>query len=360
MAEPQTLNPKSPNSQPRLATKEKKLARMTVLNDALMKQMRGLESSMHAKEDTLRAQNEIITELSEQKKRLQDENASLTKRCISYSEREDKAWRLNKLQAERMGTLWAFAQMLSMSLLEDGAVSPEVGKQTIGFVYRDLIRARALMAGASLKLQKVMRGHLGRKAFRRTGRPHGIPLPVAWDAAVASAKRGTARSAIKANKDRGGAGRFVPLEDLKMLVKSLLLLPDGVHRLTSTPNLLRHASSQVSIRLRSDVEEELSKFSNALRQTSDLIVEGLRGVGVSENSVSCQAGTTLSGVPHLKPSPHVDRPVGTPWVGAWAQPAIYVKRHVLNQVALQTPGDDQWSEVKQAAWARPGFGPKPE
>lgn len=217
------------------------------------------------------------------------------------------------------------------------------------------------MANASRRLQKVVRGHFGRKEFRRAGRPLGIPLPVSWDAATASSRKGATKSAIKAaTKAPGGGRRYAPLEDLKMLIEGLMLLPDGVHRLTATPHLLRHASSQVSISLRSDVKEELAKFSGVLRQTADLIMEGLRGIGVPESSVGCQAGTAMSGVPHLKPAPHVDRPVGTPWVGAWAQPAIYVKRHVLNQVSLQTPADDQWAEVSQAAWTRPGFGPQPE
>ena len=44
-----------------------------------------------------------------------------------------------------------------------------------------------------------------------------------------------------------------------------------------------------------------------------------------------QAGPTLSAVPHLVPRAHVERVRG-PWVGGWAQPAVYIRKHVPTQV----------------------------
>lgn len=145
-----------------------------MLNDALMKQMTGLESSMHAKEETLRAQNEIITELSEQKKRLQDENARLTMRCIEYSGREDEAWRLNKLQAERMDALWGFTQMVSLSLVDDAAVPSDLRKQTMGFVYRDMIRFSSLSSLTSLLLVDPRMHFYGMQTSNCTALAHAV------------------------------------------------------------------------------------------------------------------------------------------------------------------------------------------
>jgi hypothetical protein len=59
-------------------------------------------------------------------------------------------------------------------------------------------------------------------------------------------------------------------------------------------------------------------------------------------------------VPHLKPGQHVDKGGGL-WVGLWAQPPTFVKKHLLTQRQVQTPGDEQWAVVQQPAWTRPGF-----
>uniref|UniRef100_A0A7S1E1H2 Uncharacterized protein n=1 Tax=Hemiselmis andersenii TaxID=464988 RepID=A0A7S1E1H2_HEMAN len=144
------------------------------------------------------------------------------------------------------------------------------------------------------------------------------------------------------------------MADLELLVKGMLMLPDGVRRLTATPMLLRHAKSQASVELKRSISSELRSFGEFLGRASELIVTGLKAAGVSEVDQGCQTGVPLASVPHLIPRPHVERP-GTAWVGAWAQPAIHVKRHVLTQVTVQTPSEEGWGEVPQPAWSRPGF-----
>jgi hypothetical protein len=88
-----------------------------------------------------------------------------------------------------------------------------------------------------------------------------------------------------------------------------------------------------------------------------------------------QAGPTLAAVPHLVPRAHVERVRG-PWVGGWAQPAVYVRKHVPTQVwrrvaglcarrdrvtgagrqvLVQTPSEEEWGSVQQPAWERPGL-----
>jgi len=134
----------------------------------------------------------------------------------------------------------------------------------------------------------------------------------------------------------------------------LLMLEPGVQRLTATPALLRHARGEASVSLKKSVSKELAKFKTFLQEASAKIMKGLHAAGVSEVNASCQVGPPLASVPHLKPMSHVDR-VGAPWVGAWEQSSIYVRRHVITQVAVQTPGEEQWEEVEQPTWSKPGF-----
>lgn len=90
-------------------------------------------------------------------------------------------------------------------------------------------------------------------------------------------------------------------------------------------------------------------------------------------------------MPHLIPRSHVERARG-PWVGAWAQPPAYVRKQVPTQVCslppqscsllpspsspcffhcvltlavvqvfVQTPAEEEWEEVDQPEWERPGL-----
>lgn len=200
------------------------------------------------------------------------------------------------MQSERMASLWDLVLMMALSLDPEEDTPAHLRKQAIGFMYRDILRARLAMAKASRLVQKVLRGHFGRKEFRRAGKRHSIPLPVPWEAAVAKRRGGApSKSALKSGK----GGQQAPLEDVKILIKGLMLLPEGVYKLTSTPALLRHAASRVSVRLREGVKGDLAAFAAELGRTSELIMQGLRAVGVSEESVGCQVSVWFVQAVHL-------------------------------------------------------------
>lgn len=61
------------------------------------------------------------------------------------------------------------------------------------------------------------------------------------------------------------------------------------------------------------------------------------------------ADTRACAKPYLTPY------VQDPWVGLWAQPPIFVQKHLHTQKMLQTPKDEDWAGVAQPAWTRPGF-----
>lgn len=339
----------------RLVAKEKKVARLTRLNESLMAQIGGWEDAIQAKEETVEALNEVIATLTQQKIKLTEETLQATDRSVRLRTALQDANRRLGVQARRVASLYAFAQALALSSVRPDDLPPHQHPHWVGFLFRDVLRAQARMAVAALRVQKVLRGHAGRNRFKTLARPHRLPLPLAWDDATGARRKHRRRSNGGAQQQArlGGPGGDV-LGYLGPLCKVMVALPLAVEKLATTKALVHIAALQTRHKFRAPIAHELNNFGEFLRESAQRIAEAFAHVLPETKSKGLQAGPPLASVPHLIPRSHVERARG-PWVGAWAQPPAYVRKQVPTQVFVQTPAEEEWEEVDQPEWERPGL-----
>uniref|UniRef100_A0A7S4KZE8 Uncharacterized protein n=1 Tax=Guillardia theta TaxID=55529 RepID=A0A7S4KZE8_GUITH len=232
----------------RLLNKEKKIAKLSRLNDSLMKQIGKWETALQSKSDAVDELNEVIASLSSQKKQLEETVVQLNKRCDAVSEHLRKSNSQLNVQSARLRSLIDLSSALALSVLPLASIPEENRRMYVGFLYREWMRAESLMLVSTIRLQKCVRGHIGRSRFkRRMGRGE---LPTPWQVATALKRSGSPA----VNGGGGGGGEATAavgkqkqtiLEYVQPLCRILSTLPEGIRTCAATHQLVKISSMQV-------------------------------------------------------------------------------------------------------------------
>lgn len=121
--------------------------------------------------------------------------ACLSQLCSTYKQdlRARQAT-LNK-QTHRLRALYEMAQAMALASLHPEDLPADYQHNNmpfVGFIYKDILRAHVILIRASSRVQKVFRGHAGRRLYRRKAAARGLPpLPLPWRLAGESPAAGS-------------------------------------------------------------------------------------------------------------------------------------------------------------------------